>query len=161
MGTFFGISHFEAEHCNGYPWFFFKDSWDRLKKIFITIFFRSHSSNPWKIREISKHLNLGAFQKTSNNSRNVFNVTKLFIGINAEIEKLSGDMHLVTEFLVWEAIFAIYPMDPCNALHWRDQKFPLENEKLTVLYRKQLSEFYSNIEFVCKKSLSALEFEKF
>jgi hypothetical protein len=39
---------------------------------------------------------LGIFQKTSNNSRSVFNVTKLFIGINAEIMKLSADMLLVT-----------------------------------------------------------------
>jgi hypothetical protein len=41
--------------------------------------------------------------------------------------KLSADMHLVTEYSVWEEIFAIYPMgfpflngspmgDPCNAL---------------------------------------------
>jgi hypothetical protein len=47
-----------------------------------------------------KTFELGTFQKTSNNLRNIFNVTKLFIGINAEIEKLSGDMHLVTEYLV-------------------------------------------------------------
>jgi hypothetical protein len=43
---------------------------------------------------------LGTFQKTSRSSRKIFNVAKLFIGINAEIEKLSGDMHLVTEDLV-------------------------------------------------------------
>jgi hypothetical protein len=47
-----------------------------------------------------KTFELDSFQKTFNNSRNVFNVTKLFIGINTEIEKLSGDMHLVTEYLV-------------------------------------------------------------
>jgi hypothetical protein len=47
-----------------------------------------------------KTFELGTFPKTSLNSRSVFNVTKLFIGINAEIEKLSGDMHLVTEHLV-------------------------------------------------------------
>jgi hypothetical protein len=47
-----------------------------------------------------KTFELGTFQKTSNNSRNVFNVTKLIIGINAEIEKLSGDIHLVTEYLI-------------------------------------------------------------
>jgi hypothetical protein len=37
-------------------------------------------------------------------------VTKLFIGINVEIMKLSADMHLVTEYFVSEEIFAIYPM---------------------------------------------------
>jgi hypothetical protein len=31
---------------------------------------------------------------------NVSYVRKLIIGINAEIEKLSGDMHLVTEYLI-------------------------------------------------------------
>jgi hypothetical protein len=45
--------------------FFSKDSWDRFTKIFITIFFWSHSSNPWKIREISKHFNWGFTRKPS------------------------------------------------------------------------------------------------
>jgi hypothetical protein len=43
---------------------------------------------------------LGTFQKTSNNSRNCLNITKLFIKTDAEIDKLSGDMHLVAEHLV-------------------------------------------------------------
>jgi hypothetical protein len=43
---------------------------------------------------------LRTFQKTANKSRTDFNITKFFIGINAEIEKLSGDMHLVAENLV-------------------------------------------------------------
>jgi hypothetical protein len=43
---------------------------------------------------------LRIYQKTSNNSRNVFNVRKLFKRINAEIDKLSGDMHLVTQHLI-------------------------------------------------------------
>jgi hypothetical protein len=47
-----------------------------------------------------KTIELETFQKTSNNSRNVFNVIMLFIGINAEIEKLTGNMHLATEYLV-------------------------------------------------------------
>jgi hypothetical protein len=34
----------------------------------------------------------------------------LFIGINVEIMKLSADMHLITEYLVSEEIFAIYQM---------------------------------------------------
>ncbi len=38
-----------------------------------------------------------------------------FIGINAEIEKLSDDMHLVAENLVWKEIFAIFPMGPHGA----------------------------------------------
>jgi hypothetical protein len=57
-----------------------------------------------------KTFELGTFQKSSNNSRNVFNVRKLFIGINAEIEKLPSDKHVVTEYLASEEIFAIYPM---------------------------------------------------
>ncbi len=46
--------------------FFPKYSWDWSKKIFISIFFWSHiyySSNPWKIREISKHFNWGFIRK--------------------------------------------------------------------------------------------------
>ncbi len=35
-----------------------------------------------------------------------------FIGINAEIEKLSDDMHLVAENLVWKEIFSISPIGP-------------------------------------------------
>jgi hypothetical protein len=42
--------------------------------------------------------------------RNVFNVTKLCIGINTKIKKLSGDMHLIAERLVCEEIIAIYSM---------------------------------------------------
>jgi hypothetical protein len=40
-----------------------------------------------------KTFELRTFQKTSNKSRSDFNITKMFIGINAEIEKFSGDMH--------------------------------------------------------------------
>jgi hypothetical protein len=40
------------------------------------------------------------FQKISNKSRTDFNITKFFHGINAELQKLSGDMHLVTENLI-------------------------------------------------------------
>jgi hypothetical protein len=47
-----------------------------------------------------KTFQLRIYQKTSNISRSVFNVRKLFIRINAEIDKLSGDMHLVAEHLV-------------------------------------------------------------
>jgi hypothetical protein len=47
-----------------------------------------------------KTFQLRIYQKTSNISRNVFNVGKLFIGINAEIDKLSDDMLLVAEHLV-------------------------------------------------------------
>jgi hypothetical protein len=47
-----------------------------------------------------KTFQLRIYQKTSNISRSVFNVTKLFIRINAEIDKLSGDMLLVAEHLV-------------------------------------------------------------
>ncbi len=43
--------------------FFPKYSWDWSNKIFISIFFWSHSSNPWKIREISKHFNWGFIRK--------------------------------------------------------------------------------------------------
>jgi hypothetical protein len=43
---------------------------------------------------------LRIYQKTSNISRSISNVRKLFIRINAEIDKLSGDMHLVAEHLV-------------------------------------------------------------
>jgi hypothetical protein len=57
-----------------------------------------------------KTFQLRIYQKTVNNSRSVFNVGKLFIGINAEIDKLSGDMLLVAEHLVSEEIFAIYLM---------------------------------------------------
>jgi hypothetical protein len=47
-----------------------------------------------------KTFKLKTFQKTSNKSRTNFNITMFFIGINAEIEKLSDDMHLVAENLV-------------------------------------------------------------
>jgi hypothetical protein len=47
-----------------------------------------------------KTFELKTFQKTSNKSRIDFNITKFFIGINAEIEELSGNMHLVAENLV-------------------------------------------------------------
>jgi hypothetical protein len=43
---------------------------------------------------------LVTFQKTSNKPRSILKVTKLFIGINAEMEKLSDDMLLVAEHLV-------------------------------------------------------------
>jgi hypothetical protein len=46
-----------------HDFFFSEDSWDRFTKIFILIFFRSHNSNPWKIREISKYLNWEHFRK--------------------------------------------------------------------------------------------------
>jgi hypothetical protein len=47
-----------------------------------------------------KRFELRTFQKTSNKSRTDFNITRFFIGINAELKKLSGDMHLVTENLI-------------------------------------------------------------
>ncbi len=47
-----------------------------------------------------KTFELRTFQNTSNKSRTDFNITKIFIGINAELQKLSGDMHLVTEKLI-------------------------------------------------------------
>jgi hypothetical protein len=47
-----------------------------------------------------KTFQLRIYQKTSRISRSVFNVTKRFIGINAEIDKLSSDMLLVAEHLV-------------------------------------------------------------
>jgi hypothetical protein len=40
------------------------------------------------------------FQKTSNISRIVPNFRSFYSGINAEIKELSGDMHLVTQYLV-------------------------------------------------------------
>jgi hypothetical protein len=55
-------------------------------------------------------LNERIYKKTFNISRNVSNVTLLFIEINVEIMKLSADMHLITEHFVWERIFAIYQM---------------------------------------------------
>jgi hypothetical protein len=57
-----------------------------------------------------KTFQLRIFQKTSNNSRNRLYIVKLFIRINAEIAKLSGDMHLFAEHSAFEEIFAIYPM---------------------------------------------------
>jgi hypothetical protein len=85
---------------------------------------------------------LRIYQKTLNKSRNVSNVTILFIGINLEIMKLSADMHLITEYLVWEEIFAIYQMGThgfsifkCNALivhKWRVFK---ENHAFKVKYQ--------------------------
>ncbi len=47
-----------------------------------------------------KTFELRTYQKTSNKSRTDCNITKFFIGINAELQKLSGDMHLVTENLI-------------------------------------------------------------
>jgi hypothetical protein len=47
-----------------------------------------------------KTFELRTFQKTSNKSRTDFNITKFFFGINAELQKLSGDMHLVSENLI-------------------------------------------------------------
>jgi hypothetical protein len=47
-----------------------------------------------------KTFELRTFQKTSNKSRTDSNIIKFFIGINAEIEKLSGDIHLIAENLV-------------------------------------------------------------
>jgi hypothetical protein len=47
-----------------------------------------------------KTFQLRIYQKISNIPRSVFNVIKLFIRINAEIAKLSGDMLLVAEHLV-------------------------------------------------------------
>jgi hypothetical protein len=47
-----------------------------------------------------KTIQLRIYQKTFNISRNVSNVTMLFIGINVEIMKLSADMHLITEYSV-------------------------------------------------------------
>jgi hypothetical protein len=47
-----------------------------------------------------KTFQLRIYQKTSNISRSVFNVRMLFIRINAEIDKLLGDMYLVAEHLV-------------------------------------------------------------
>jgi hypothetical protein len=42
---------------------------------------------------------LRIYQKTSNNSRNVFYVRKLITEINVKINELSDDMHLVTQYL--------------------------------------------------------------
>jgi hypothetical protein len=53
-----------------------------------------------KICEKTSPFLLRIYQKTSNNSRSFFNVKKVFIRINAEIEKLSGNMLLVAEHLV-------------------------------------------------------------
>jgi hypothetical protein len=50
------------------------------------------------------------YQKTSKNSRSVFNAGKLLTGINAKMNELSGDMQLVAEHSVFEEIFSIYPM---------------------------------------------------
>jgi hypothetical protein len=48
-----------------------------------------------------KTFELETFQNNFfNKSRSVFYVKRLFIGINAEIEKLLGDMLLVAEHLV-------------------------------------------------------------
>jgi hypothetical protein len=47
-----------------------------------------------------KTFQMRIYQKTSNISRSVFNDINLFIRINAEIDKLSGDMLLVAEHLV-------------------------------------------------------------
>jgi hypothetical protein len=47
-----------------------------------------------------KTIQLGIYQKTSNNSRNILEIRKFFTGISAEMDELSGDMHLVTEYLV-------------------------------------------------------------
>jgi hypothetical protein len=54
---------------------------------------------------------LGTFQKTDN-SRNRFFITKLFIRINAEIDEFSDDMPLVAvaEHSILEEILAIYSM---------------------------------------------------
>jgi hypothetical protein len=47
----------KAEHCNGAPRIFSQRFLRFVYQDFHLIFFRSHSSNPWKNREISKHLN--------------------------------------------------------------------------------------------------------
>ena len=57
-----------------------------------------------------KTFQLGNYQKTSKNSRNVFNVRKVFTEINAEIDEFSEDMRLVAEHSVLKEIFSIYPM---------------------------------------------------
>jgi hypothetical protein len=46
------------------------------------------------------------FQKTSNISRIIPNFRSFYSGINAKINELSGDMHLVAQYLVLEEIFA-------------------------------------------------------
>jgi hypothetical protein len=53
---------------------------------------------------------LRIYQKTFNISRNISNALKLLAGINAKMNELSGDMHLVAEHLVFEEIISIYPM---------------------------------------------------
>jgi hypothetical protein len=40
------------------------------------------------------------YQKTSNISRIVPNFRSFYSGINAEINELSGDMHMVAQYLV-------------------------------------------------------------
>jgi hypothetical protein len=52
-----------------------------------------------KIREISKHLNWELFRKPPIKLETVSILQSCF-GINAEMEKLSGDMHVITEHLV-------------------------------------------------------------
>jgi hypothetical protein len=85
-----------------------------------------------------KTFELGTFQKSSNNSRNVFNVRKLFIGINAEIEKLPSDKHLVTEYLASEEIFAIYPMGTHGFLIFKFKALSQNNFKFSHLLLKRI-----------------------
>jgi hypothetical protein len=58
-----------------------------------------------------KTFQLRIYQKTSNNSRSIFNVKKLLTGINAKINELSCDILLFAEYSAFEEIFANYSMD--------------------------------------------------
>ncbi len=76
------------------------------------------------------------FQKTSNKSITNFNITMFFIGINAEIEKLSDDMHQVAENLVWKEIFAFPQWGPMGFWFFNGAPWATHAKLCLSLYQK-------------------------
>ncbi len=113
------------------------------------------------IHENFKTFQLRIYQKTFNISRNVSNVTILFIGINVEIMKLSADMHLIIEYFVWEEIFAIYPMGTHGLpiFKWVTHGRPMQWSAYKPLFWNKICTRYDVFE--CILSLLFLFFHNF
>ncbi len=90
----------QPEHCNGAPRIFSQRFLRLIYEDFHLDFLQKSQQQSMENQRNFKTFELRTFQKTSNKSRTDFNITKFFIGINAELQKFSGNRHLVTENLV-------------------------------------------------------------
>jgi hypothetical protein len=132
----------QSEHCNGYPWIFFQRFLRSIHGDFQLNSFEVIGAIHEKIEKI-QNISVGDLSENLQYLKKCSR--KFFAGISAEMDELSGDMHLVDEYLVWEEIFSIYPMsthgypwvihvlmdgwwaDPCKALTTMSIKFKIHS----------------------------------